>query len=216
LLVAVAAFSTTATSAALYYMVHSTFAAACLFLIADLVVTRRSGDTLQPAPPTVQNGLFAALFFGGAIAMAGMPPLSGFLGKLLVLDALREPGVIGWAWTAILVGSLLTIVGFARAGSVLFWKSTSDRCSELREAMTSSRHLPATVPQVAPVMLALAVLGMLAVFAGPVSAYLGETSEQLFDRAGYIDAVLSPVEADAVLDAAAQATTPPRRITEPC
>jgi multicomponent K+:H+ antiporter subunit D len=42
LLVAVAAFSTTATTAALYYMVHSTFAAACLFLIADLVVTRRS------------------------------------------------------------------------------------------------------------------------------------------------------------------------------
>ena len=49
--------------------------------------------------------------------MAGMPPLSGFLGKLLVLDALRAPGTIGWAWTAILAGSLLTIVGFARAGS---------------------------------------------------------------------------------------------------
>ncbi len=42
LLVAVAAFSPTATTAALYYMVHSTFAAACLFLIADLVVTRRA------------------------------------------------------------------------------------------------------------------------------------------------------------------------------
>jgi multicomponent K+:H+ antiporter subunit D len=50
----------------------------------------------------VQNGLFAALFFAAAIAMAGMPPLSGFLGKLLVLDALRGAGVIGWAWTAIL------------------------------------------------------------------------------------------------------------------
>jgi hypothetical protein len=127
-------------------MVHSTFAAACLFLIADLVVTRRSADTLQPAPPTVQNGLFAALFFAGAIAMAGMPPLSGFLGKLLVLDALREPGVIGWAWTAILVGSLLTIVGFARAGSVLFWKSTSmdvpNSVEEMRRAGTSS-HGPA-------------------------------------------------------------------------
>jgi multicomponent K+:H+ antiporter subunit D len=89
LLVAVAAFSTTATTAALYYMVHSTFAAACLFLIADLVISRRSADTLRAEPATVQNGLFAALFFAAAIAMAGMPPLSGFLGKLLVLDALR-------------------------------------------------------------------------------------------------------------------------------
>jgi multicomponent K+:H+ antiporter subunit D len=50
LLVAVAAFSTTATSAALYYMVHSTFAAACLFLIADLVISRRPADTLRPNP----------------------------------------------------------------------------------------------------------------------------------------------------------------------
>ncbi|WGW05611.1 monovalent cation/H+ antiporter subunit D [Tropicibacter oceani] len=198
LLVAVAVFSAPATSAALYYMVHSTFAAACLFLIADLVVTRRSSDALSPQPATVQNGLFAALFFGAAIAMAGMPPLSGFLGKLLVLDAIRQPGQMGWAWSAILIGSLLTIVGFARAGTVLFWKSTAtagpvlDETAELDAAQ--DLPAPATVAQVAPVMLALAILGGLAIFAGPVSAYLQDTSAQLFDRQGYVDAVLAPVE----------------------
>lgn len=195
LLVAVAAFSPTATSAALYYMVHSTFAAACLFLIADLVVTRRNGDTLIAEQPTSQNGLFAALFFGAAIAMAGMPPLSGFLGKLLVLDALRDPGVIGWAWSAILIGSLLTILGFARAGSTLFWKSTAmvpdADMTELEDIRPAN---PATAVQVAPSMLALATLAGLAAFAGPVSAYLQDTSTQLFDRAGYIDAVLTPAE----------------------
>jgi multicomponent K+:H+ antiporter subunit D len=199
LLVAVAVFSTTATTAALYYMVHSTFAAACLFLIADLVVTRRSGDALRPELPTGQNGLFAALFFAAAIAMAGMPPLSGFLGKLLVLDAIREPGLIGWAWSAILIGSLLTIIGFARAGSVLFWKSTAITVpdaedGETEDSAASIQPPLATVGQVAPVMLALAVLGGLAIFAGPVSAYLDNTSAQLFDRAGYVEAVLSPVE----------------------
>jgi multicomponent K+:H+ antiporter subunit D len=193
LLVAVAVFSTTATSAALYYMVHSTFAAACLFLIADLVVTRRQADTLRPAPPTVQNGLFAALFFGAAIAMAGMPPLSGFLGKLLVLDALRDPGVIGWAWTAILAGSLLTIVGFARAGSTLFWKSTA--MPEAIPEGTPATPVPrATALEIAPSLAALATLGALAIFAGPVSAYLQDTTTQLFDRAGYITAVLGTGE----------------------
>jgi multicomponent K+:H+ antiporter subunit D len=192
LLVAVAAFSETAASAALYYMLHSTFAAASLFLIADLVVSRRtSSDTLLTERPTLQNGLFAALFFGAAIAMAGMPPLSGFLGKLLVLDALRDPGVIGWAWTAILVGSLLTIVGFARAGSVLFWKSTA-----LPDPETEATHSPASALQVAPVMLALATLAALAVFAGPVSAYLQDTSAQLFDRDGYVTSVLGTGEGD--------------------
>ncbi len=195
LLVAVAAFSDTATSAALYYMVHSTFAAASLFLIADLVVTRRMADTLTPLPPTVQNGLFAALFFAGAIAMAGMPPLSGFLGKLLILDAMREPGQMAWTWSVILVGSLLTIVGFARAGSTLFWKSTAiptpERTVEDDMPPSLSPANPATTLQVAPTMVTLALLGALAIFAGPVSAYLQDTSAQLFDRAGYVSAVLA-------------------------
>jgi multicomponent K+:H+ antiporter subunit D len=128
----------------------------------------------------VQNGLFAALFFAAAIAMAGMPPLSGFLGKLLVLDAVRAPGLIGWAWSAILVGSFLTIVGFARAGSTLFWKSTA---APARPSDVAAPP-PATAMQVAPVMLTLVVLAALAVFAGPVSAYLDDTSAQLFDREG--------------------------------
>ena len=192
LLVAVAAFTPQATMAALYYLVHSTFAAAALFLIADLVLARRKTDVLAARPATMQNGLFAALFFAGAIAMAGMPPLSGFLGKLLVLDALRVPGEMAWAWTAILAGSLLTIVGFARAGSTLFWKST---------AIEPPAPDPAVAPpsvaralEVAPAMMAIAMLAALSVFAGPVAAYLERTSAQLFDREGYIAAVLAEGE----------------------
>ncbi|MEM6480416.1 MAG: monovalent cation/H+ antiporter subunit D, partial [Pseudomonadota bacterium] len=136
--------------------------------------------------------LFAALFFAAAIAMAGMPPLSGFLGKLLVLDAMKDPAFIGWAWTAILAGSLLTIVGFARAGSTLFWKSTAIQAQAVDPDTDGAMPPPATTMQVAPVMLALAVLASLAAFAGPVAAYLEDTSTQLFDREGYVDAVLSP------------------------
>jgi multicomponent K+:H+ antiporter subunit D len=196
LLVAIAVFSPVATTAALYYLIHSTFAAASLFLIADLVVSRRDGDSLTPATATVQNGLFAAIFFAGMIAMAGMPPLSGFLGKLLVLDALREPHVMVWAWTAILGGSLITIVGFARAGSALFWKSTAIAAPvpepQNAEQPAAALRKEANVAEVAPVMMTLAVLAGLAIFAGPITDYLEKTSNQLFDRAGYIAAVLSP------------------------
>ena len=195
LLVAVAVFSPTAMTAALYYMLHSTFAAACLFLMADLVVTRRKSDVLSTQSPTVQNGLFAALFFAAAIAMAGMPPLSGFLGKLLILDAIREPGLMTWAWTAILLGSLLTIVGFARAGSTMFWKSTAvpvatDEAAEAE--VIAPEEVPASAMEVAPTMMIVAVLAGLAVFAGPVASYLEDTSAQVFDKSGYISAVLSP------------------------
>jgi len=196
LLVAVAAFSPVATTAALYYMVHSTFAAACLFLIADLVVTRRGGDALSAVPATAQNGLFAALFFAAAIAMAGMPPLSGFLGKLLVLDALRAPETLPWAWSAVLIGSLLTIVGFARAGSTLFWTSTAVPLPAAEPGTAQSDVAPpnARAAEVAPVMVGLAALFGLAVFAGPLASYLEDTSAQIFDRAGYIASVLQPGE----------------------
>ncbi|MEO0766338.1 MAG: monovalent cation/H+ antiporter subunit D [Pseudomonadota bacterium] len=191
LLIAVAAFSPDATLAALYYMVHSTFAAACLFLIADLVVTRRQADTLTPAPATLQNGLFAALFFAAAIGMAGMPPLSGFLGKLLILDALRAPGIIGWAWPTILVGSLLTIVGFARAGSALFWKSTAMAAPDPTPEAIAVPPM-ASALQLAPTMAGIAMLGALSAFAGPVAGYLERTATQLYDRQGYVSSVLNP------------------------
>ena len=201
LLLAIAAFSPQATTAALYYLVHSTFAAAALFLIADLVLSRREADTLTTLPATVQNGLFAALFFAGAIGMAGMPPLSGFLGKLLVLDALRAPESITWAWSAVLAGSLMTIVGFARAGSTLFWKSTTVAIADAPDAPEASDAEPAAASppgagpaEVAPAVAALAMLAALAAFAGPLAAFLDDTSAQLFDRAGYVTAVLGTEE----------------------
>jgi len=193
LMLAVSVFAPAAMTAGLYYLVHSTFAAAALFLVADLVMAQRDGnDGLSTRAATAQNGLMAALFFGAAIAMAGMPPLSGFLGKLLVMDALRAPGVIGWAWAAILVGSLVTIVGFARAGSVLFWKSTSlAPAPETGDApLHQIERNAAGTAQVMPVLAMLGLLAALALFAGPLAGYLEATTGQLFDRAGYVAAVL--------------------------
>jgi len=180
LFMAVSAFTPQAISAALYYAVHSTLATAVLFLVADLVLDRRGSDTLRAAmPPIAQSGLIAALFFVGAIAMAGMPPLSGFLGKLLVLDALRGPGM-AVTWTFILATSLLMVVGFARAGSVVFWKShaSGDEPPERPAEMLSF---------VAVGILAAALIAM-TVMAGPITTWLDDVAFELFDRAAYIDA----------------------------
>lgn len=201
LMLAVAPQSPYATETALYYLVHSTLSAAALFLLADLVVSRRGTDTLSVRPPVLQNGLFAALFFGGAIAMAGMPPLSGFLGKLLILDALRDPHLMPWAWSGILVGSLVTLVGFARAGSMLFWKSTAVIVPEGAEPIDAEpRPAPATTAEVAPTVALLALLAALAVLAGPATNYMRAAGNQLFEPEGYIDAVLAPVEKPEELD----------------
>jgi len=187
LLTGVALFTPAATAAALFYLIHSTFAAAALFLINDQIVERRgsAGDRLATAPRFADAGLLAGLFFLGAIGIAGMPPLTGFLGKLMVMDAARDSESMATIWTVMLVTSLITIVGFARAGSVVFWKSTA-----IPGAADAQRRLPGLPIAAASVMVAGMVA--LAVFAGPVTGYLEATSAALYDPAAYISTVLGP------------------------
>jgi len=183
LLMAISLFDERATSAALFYTVHSTFAAAALFVIADLVRAGRGevGGRIASAPPLPQNGFITALFFMAAIGIAGMPPLSGFPAKLLVLDATRnEPGM-GLIWTAILVSSLIAIVGFVRAGTIVFWNTTEADGTRARPA--NSLSLGASCALIAP-LIGLSLL------AGPVNEYLAGVADQLYRPADYVDAVL--------------------------
>ncbi|MFN4058161.1 MAG: monovalent cation/H+ antiporter subunit D [Roseinatronobacter sp.] len=184
LFIAVAPFTEVAMGAALYYMVHSTLAAAMIFLVVDMVQARRGTCALELRGVIAQSGLIASLYFFAAIAMAGMPPLSGFLGKLLVLDGVRDTSTWVWSWAIILGGSLIVIMGLARAGSIVFWKAHA----------VPADDAPADAPARA---LALGGVGLLALLiiamtlgAGPVSAYLDATATQLFTPAEYIAAVL--------------------------
>ena len=185
LLVAIALFTPQGTAAALYYMVHSTLAGAMLFLVVDLVRARRAGeaDWLTPAPLMAQSGLVASLFFAAAIAMAGMPPLSGFLGKLLVMDAVRSHPLVWTIWAVILTTSLVAVLGFARAGSALFWNTLPP------EAAPDAPAAPTTLPFVATGGL-LAMLTLLTLAAGPVTGFMAATAAQLTATGSYISAVL--------------------------
>ena len=172
LFIAIAGFTPASTAAALYYALHSTFATAAMFLIADLVATHRGRLTLTGGGMPMA-GIVAALFFVSAIAMAGMPPLSGFIGKLLVLQAMRDHAAL--VWPVVLVTSLITIVGFGRAGSSLFWKTEGQ----------GTHPTPLTL---APPILLLALLAMLTAFGGPVTDWTIQTAAYLHNPAAYIAA----------------------------
>ncbi len=193
LMTAIALFTPTATTAALYYLIHSTLAAAALFLVADLVLARRGriAGAVAPAPPIAQWGLIASLFLLGAIGMTGMPPLSGFIGKLLVLDAARAAGHTAAVWAVVLATSVIAVVGFARAGSTLFWKTTDPAPDHADTGNGDTPPARGAVPLFAA-GTALAAMVALAVFAGPVTRYLEATTAQLYDTDRYIGAVLGP------------------------
>ncbi|MGB5103038.1 MAG: monovalent cation/H+ antiporter subunit D, partial [Steroidobacteraceae bacterium] len=124
LMVAVGLFSERGYAAAVFYTVHSTLASAALFLVADLVARQRpdAADSLTAREPVVQATMLGTLFLVGAVAMAGLPPLTGFAGKVMILGAAGERDAAWLVWAVLLGAGLVVIVGLARAGSSLFWR----------------------------------------------------------------------------------------------
>ncbi|SEN17683.1 multisubunit potassium/proton antiporter, PhaD subunit [Loktanella fryxellensis] len=195
LLSAVAVFTPQGIAAALYYAIHSTFAAAALFLLVDVLRDRRGtvGAWLQDAMPVAGGAVVAGIFFAAAIAMTGLPPLSGFIGKLLILDAARDSALVWWVWGTVLTGSLIAVVGFGRAGSQVFWRAHQvagdvdlQPQGQVRDRRTAPTALPLWV-----VGSLLALLVALTVLAGPVNRLLAATAAQLFAPQAYVAAVLT-------------------------
>ncbi len=174
-----------ALAAGLFYLVNSTLVVAAWFLIADrLALARGSAGLLQPLPLAAGSGPVAVAFLFAAVAVAGLPPLAGFMGKALLLQA---AGQTGWAVAAVacvLGSSLAVVVALARAGSTLFWEPAT-----APSARKATRR-PAASQSLALVTL-LTVVALCAVGAGPVERYVQATAQQLWSRQPYIDAVLA-------------------------
>jgi multicomponent K+:H+ antiporter subunit D len=116
-----------------------------------------------------------------AASAAGLPPLPGFIGKLLMLEA---ASIHAWQvaiWTTLLGVGFLTLVGLARAGSVLFWHVRDDMPGSASGA--SPKLISAT-------MALLAVTVAMSVWAAPIQRYTAEAAVQLLDREAYARAVL--------------------------
>ncbi len=200
LLAAVALFDSAGLTAALYYTVHSTLAGAALFLLADLIAQYRGkpGAALVAAPPMARAALLGGLFFAAAIAMAGLPPLSGFIGKLLILDATRASDSAAWIWGIILSTSLFVIIGFSRAGSLLFWKAEAMGEEVAGADVPPEPRGDDRLPAVLAVSGLIAAIAALAFFAGPATSALELAVAQVLDPSGYVAAVLG-VDAVAAL-----------------
>jgi multicomponent K+:H+ antiporter subunit D len=184
LLIAVAGWTAESLGAGLFYLVHSTLAAAALFLVADVTARRRGSfaDSASSGPAFAGRGGAALMFMAAAIAATGLPPLSGFIGKLMILKAVAALPDWGWAWGVILVTTFIGVVGFARVGSAVFWKASPD--GETLAAPVSRRDLAAPV-------LALALLAAVSAGAGWASAYADAAAAQVLDPAQSAAVVLT-------------------------
>ena len=183
LLIAPAFPQAAVSSAALYYLVQSTFVAAALFLIAELVAVRRGdvADAFQPGPRLHTPWLGLAFLLAAASAV-GLPPFAGFLGKLMLLSALRDGGSAIAIWSVLLFAGLLLMLALAKGGGRLFWERSPSHPHGSTHPFCWRRSF-AVALLVSPALL-------LALLARPVSDYATRAATQLHDPQAYIAAVL--------------------------
>ncbi|MBI1285806.1 MAG: monovalent cation/H+ antiporter subunit D [Thiobacillus sp.] len=184
LLLAFGLGSVDALAAGLYYLPHTTFAIAALFLLADLIGRARGrfADRFEPGPAMPGAPMLGGLFFVVAVSITGLPPFSGFLGKFMLLQAALDTPLLSWAWSVVLATGFASMIALARSGSLLFYRthSTHDPAS----------LTPPTCAALAPVV-GLLLLGIgLALWAGPLSQHTAATAAQLMAPQQYIEAVL--------------------------
>jgi len=176
-------------AAGLYYLPHTTFAAAAMFLLADCIARQRGelADKLDPGPMMARHRRLGALFFLLAIAASGLPPLSGFLGKFLLLQAALDHELWAWVLAVVLTGGLLGVIALARSGSLLFYRAGS--APALGVAAAAGAPMP-TWLSLAP-LSGLFLLGIaLTACAGPLADYARLIAEQLLRPHEYVYAVL--------------------------
>jgi multicomponent K+:H+ antiporter subunit D len=188
MLIGAGVFSAQGLSAALFYMVHSTFAVALLFLLAGEIAHERGalGSDLLPGP-TLRPWHLAPLFFWAARAVAGLPPLSGFIAKVGILQGATDGNWAMGSWVAVFASSLMLVIALARSGSMLFW-----RPGEAGQATAMDEPAGMARASTGPVWFLAAALLLLTVGARPVKSFMDATAAQLLQPAGYVDTVIRP------------------------
>ncbi|MFM6904545.1 MAG: monovalent cation/H+ antiporter subunit D [Acinetobacter tjernbergiae] len=194
LLIAIAMFNTQAWSAALYYLVHSTLVAAAFYLFCGWMTSQRGSfkDHLKVAPKIKQEKAAAFTYFTIALMMAGLPPFSGFLGKVFILQATAETPYQGWIIAVILVVSLLSIIALTRVGFILFWRASPPEANPKEAAYAAYQALPTVAPNRNDKAIYMLLAGLIAyvVFAAPIQTYTVLTAQQIQNHALYQQSIL--------------------------
>lgn len=111
--------------AAIFYVVHHITVQATLFCVAGLVErVGGSTSTTRLAGLGTAAPLLAVLYFLPAVNLGGVPPLSGFVGKLGLIEAgVQDGSVLAWVLVAgAVLTSLLTLYAMIKVWVLAFWR----------------------------------------------------------------------------------------------
>src|SRR5690625_2017343 len=188
-------------TATVFYVVHHITIQTALFLVTGLIEYRtgtanvdRLGSMAKISP------LVAILFLVPALNLGGIPPFSGFLGKVgLIEGGVVNGSPLAWVMVAAsVVTSLLTLMVMMRIWTRVFWRPIEDSEDPAMRGMEEAKRAEAkatplrtdsrglVVPTVGLVTVGVA----LTFVAGPLFDFADKAANDMIHRTPYIEAVL--------------------------
>ena len=189
MIAAIGLWTPIAFAATLFYIVHNTVVKSVLFLIGGMTEDFTGTTNLEKQSGLIYHiPVIGGLFMIAGLALAGLPPFSGFFAKLSVFYAAIELGG-GWAYFVLAVGAgggLFTLYSMIKIWRLGFMGEV-DESAEGTQTVHRGLYL-------GPGLLVLASVGM-GLFGGIVFDGAKLAADQLLDQQQYIDSVLeeSPV-----------------------
>lgn len=184
MLIALAIFTPLAIIGGVFYIAHHIIVKTNLFLISGLTFHLTGTHELKAMGGFYrQRPWLAVVFLIPALSLAGLPPLSGFFAKYIVIKA----GIAAGSWWAtgfaLLVG-LLTLFSMIKIWAEVFWKRDPDTESPKNLQQAISPWM------LTPVIMLAAMTVMIGLLGEPLYQLADAAASQLLNPQGYIDAVL--------------------------
>ncbi|PID97751.1 MAG: cation:proton antiporter, partial [Actinobacteria bacterium] len=136
---------------AIYYALHHIVVQTTLFLVAGLIERRMGTTSLTRLSGLAKSApIVASLFFISGMNLVGVPPLTGFIGKVALSQASVEAATPS-AWALLIGGivtSFLTLYVVVKAWNMAFWQSATEVSAVLAEPLLPTEASPYVVARV--------------------------------------------------------------------
>jgi multicomponent Na+:H+ antiporter subunit D len=176
-------FTVAGVAGAVLFLVHQIPVKTVMFLVGGLIEDDQGNSSLDRVGGlAARRPIIAVLFAIPALSLAGIPPFSGFVAKLSLIDAGINAGSVAIVVVA-LVASMFTLLSMSKIWLGVFWREPTPP-SEPASSKASKRTMNgATMAAVAGTLAVVA-------FAGPLWNMSEEIARDLLDGQTYIDEVL--------------------------
>ncbi|MGB3773178.1 MAG: Na+/H+ antiporter subunit D [Rhodococcus sp. (in: high G+C Gram-positive bacteria)] len=199
-------------SGSIFYVAHHIIVQTSLFLVVGLIERQAGSSSLRRLGGlAAASPLLAILFLVPALNLGGIPPFSGFIGKVALLQAGAEKAS-SLAWILVagsVITSLLTLYVMARVWTKAFWRARADApdgelsddtpnalVDNASDVYFDTRVDPGRMPvgMLVPTAGLIVIALSLTVFAGQFIGISDRAAADLRDRNIYISSVLGTTE----------------------